>query len=112
MKWNGIVSQRSHRTIASRFAIENPNHASSTDLRRRNAIPGMADGLDRGGGAELLAQSTDADVDDVRARVEVISPDVGEEALAADHLARALDEVMEQLELPVGEIDDKLAEAG
>src|SRR5437763_480970 len=90
MKWNGIVSQRSQRIIASRFAIANANQASSTALRFGQAVTGMADGFDRRPGAELLAQAPDADVDDVGVGVEVVAPDLGEQPLAADHLAGGL----------------------
>jgi hypothetical protein len=38
----------------------------------------MADGLDGGLRAELLPQAPDADVDEVRARVEAVAPGVGE----------------------------------
>ena len=37
----------------------------------------MTNGLDRRIRAELLAQSADADVDDVGARVEVVAPHLG-----------------------------------
>ena len=70
----------------------------------------MADGLDRGVGAELLAQAPDADVDDVRAGVEVVAPDLGEQALAAEHLAGVVDEVVQQPELAVREVGDELAD--
>src|SRR5881275_504791 len=112
MKWNGIVSQYSQWIIPARFATANANHASSTRLRRRNSVTGMADGLDGGGGPELLAQAPDADVYDVRAGVEVVSPDLREQALAAHHLAGALEQVMEEPELAVREIDDVLPDAG
>src|SRR5438270_12420591 len=59
---------------------------------------------------ELLAQSADADVDDVRARVEVVAPDLGEQALAAHDLARVEDQVVEEPELAVGEVGDALAQ--
>src|SRR2546423_12385653 len=100
MKWNGIVSQSCQRPIATRFAAANATHATSSPLRRSNPIPRVADGLDRGG-AELLAQPADADVDDVRARVEVVAPYLGEEPLAADDLARVQHEVVQEAELPV-----------
>src|SRR5436305_1559416 len=106
MKWNGIVSQYSQRIIPARFATANASQPSSTRLRCRNSIAGMADGLDRGTGPELLPQAPDADVDDVGARVEVVAPDLREQALAAHHLAGALEQVMEEPELAVGEIDD------
>src|ERR1019366_6457337 len=41
----------------------------------------------RRGGTELAAQPPHADINHVRPRVEVIAPDLGQEALPADHLA-------------------------
>src|SRR5215475_14506267 len=110
MKWNGIVSQRSQRIIASRFAIANANQASSTALRLGQAVTGMADRFDRRSGAKLLAQAPDADVDDVGTGVEVIAPDLGEEPLAADHLTCALEQAVEDLELAVGELHEAIPE--
>src|SRR5205085_7936531 len=95
-----------HRAIAARFAIANATHANSrrkaptrrrrprgragfarasVGLRSSNPIPRVPDGLDRLS-AELLPQPADADVDDVRARVEVVAPDLGEQALPAQGL--------------------------
>src|SRR5437588_3578455 len=110
MKWNGTVSQRSQRTIASRFATTNPNQPSSKALSLSQAIAGMADGLDRRTRPEFLAQPADADVDDVRARIEVITPDLGEQPLPADDLAGAFEQAVQELELPVREIDHPVAE--
>jgi hypothetical protein len=70
----------------------------------------MANGFDRRSGPELLAQPADADVDDVRVRIEVITPDLGEQPLAADDLAGALEQAVQKLELTVGEIDQPVAE--
>src|SRR6266540_1519163 len=71
----------------------------------------MADGLDRGLRAELLAEATDADLHDVGAWIEVVAPDLGEQALAADDLSRVLDEMMEQAKLPVGKVGDHGSDA-
>ena len=90
MKWNGIVSQPGASIMATRFATANAPHASSIGLRRSNAITRMANCLDRRLVAELLAQAANADVDHVRTGIEVIAPDLGEQPLAADHLARML----------------------
>src|SRR4051794_19110210 len=110
MKWNGTVSHRPQRSIASRFAIAKASQPSSTALRLSQAVAGMADGLDRRRGPELLAQPTDADVDHVRARIEVITPDLGEEPLAADDFAGAFEQAVQELELAIGEIDQPIAE--
>ena len=70
----------------------------------------MPDRLDGRVRAELLPQPAHADVDDVRPRIEVVAPHLGQQALAADHLARVQKQVMEEPELAVGEIGDELAE--
>ena len=77
-KWNGIVSQLGHAIIAPMFAAAKAAHPTSTECLRDQAITGMSNRLDRGVGAELLAQPPHADVDDVGAGVEAIPPDVGE----------------------------------
>src|SRR2546430_2208303 len=110
MKGNGIVSRRGQSIIAAPFRKANPPHARSRSLGR-DAIADMADGLD-GLSAELLAQTADADVDDVRARIEVVAPHVREQPLAADDLARVHDEQVQEAVVPVGEIADELAEPG
>src|SRR5438270_10789948 len=104
MKWNGIVSQLGQRSIAPRFAIAKAHQAASTALRGK-AIPGMAHGLDRNPGAELLPHPPDADVDDVGAGIEVIAPDLGEQALAADDDARLGGESVQDPELELGEME-------
>src|SRR5438105_2990702 len=109
MKWNGIVSQLGQSSIAPRFARANRPHAASRSLGRK-AIPHVTDGLDRSR-PELLPQPADADVDDVRARVEVIPPDIGEQLLAADSLAAMADEMVEEPELTVGEVGRRPAGA-
>src|SRR5690348_6441362 len=96
--------------MAATFAIANSTHHVSTERLRSQAIADMADRLDRGIRAQLPAQPADADVDDVRTRIEAVAPDVGEQPLAADHLPRVEHEVMEQAELPVGEIVLRLVE--
>src|SRR6476469_137395 len=110
-KWNGIVSQLGSTTMKATFAAANTTHPTSTEYLRSQSIAGMADRLDRGVGAELLAQSPDADVDDVRPGVEAVPPDVREQALAAYHLAGVLHEMAEQPELAVGQVADEVAEA-
>src|SRR4051812_29097750 len=101
MKWNGIVSQLSQRRIATRFATAKTTHAISTQLRRNKSVPGMSYRLDGRVGAQLLPQPPHADVDDVRPRIEVIAPDLREEPLAADHLARVLDQVVQETKLAI-----------
>src|SRR5665213_89719 len=66
----------------------------------------MPHGLDRGLGAELLAQPSDAHVDDIRSGIEAVAPDLGEEPFTTDDLACVREEVVEQPELAVREIGD------
>src|SRR4029453_9878508 len=101
MKWNGIVSHPGHTRIATRFATANAAHATSTDLRCSKPITRMPNRLDRGVGAELLPQPADADVDDVRTWIEVVSPHLGQEPLATDDLAGMLEQVMKDAKFAV-----------
>src|SRR5919197_5429610 len=114
MKWKGIVSHGSHSAIATRFATANAPHASSSpvSLSLGKAVPRVADGLDRRGRPELLAQAPHTDFDDVRARVEVVAPDLGEETLAAHDLARVEREVVQEPELAVGQVGRPVLERG
>src|SRR6266511_3193182 len=109
MKWNGIVSHRSHVIIAARFATANAPHASSTDLRRK-PVPGRSHGFDRGVRPELLAHAPHAHVDDIRARIEVVSPHLGEKPLAAHDLTRALGEIQEEAKLAMRQIDGSVVQ--
>ncbi len=67
----------------------------------------MPNCLDWGLGAELLAQAPDAEVDHVRARIEVVAPDLGEQTLAAQHFAGMENELVQEPELTVGEVGDQ-----
>src|SRR5207302_1083630 len=110
MKWKGMVSQLGHSSIAARFAAANANHASSTELRRSESITAMSHRLDGSVLAELLPEPPDADLDDVRARIEVVAPDVREQPLPAHDLALVEHQVVEEPELAVGERGDHVAE--
>src|SRR5919197_802690 len=57
-------------------------------------IAAMPDRFDRVR-AELLAQPPDAHLDDVRARVEVVAPDVREQPLAAHEVVAAADSALD-----------------
>src|SRR6266550_579934 len=97
--------------IATKLAIAKAAQATSGHLRRRKAIARMANGFDRRVVAELLAQPPNTDVDDVRVRIEVIAPDLGEQALAADYLAPMLEQVMEDAKLTIRQLCGHRAEA-
>src|SRR5689334_16121977 len=111
MKWNGIVSQRGDASMATTLTAAKAPQASSGPLRAGNPVAGMADGLDRRGGPELLAQPPDAHVDDVGARVEVVAPHVREQRLAADDLPRMLRQHVQDAELAVRERAHRVADA-
>src|SRR2546423_11377370 len=111
MKWNGIVSQRPHRTIAPPFARANANHAKSTLLAGK-AVPDVAHGLDRRVLSELLANAAHTHVDDVRPGVEVVTPHLGQQPLAAHYFPAMLRELEQQPELPLGQIGHDGAESG
>src|SRR5437870_5000747 len=107
MKWKGTVSHSASSSIAARFANANRNHAASIRVKRClghsrsdaiDAIPLPADGLDEVG-AELGPEPAHVDVDDVRARVEVIAPHRGQQPLLRHRLARLVDQLLEQEEL-------------
>src|SRR2546425_5838537 len=86
--------------MTRRFARANAAQAISICLCRRKAIARIANGFDGCVRTELLAQPADADFDDVGARIEVVTPDLGEQALAADHFAGVESEMVEQPEFP------------
>src|SRR5215471_8286774 len=106
-----MVSQLGHATIANQFATAKTAQAASSGLRRSQPITRMPHRLDRRAWSELLPQPAHADVDHVRARIEVVSPHLREQPLTAHDLAGVDEQVMEEPELPVREIDQPLADA-
>ena len=75
-------------------------------------VPGAAFGVQEAGLVaflELAAQVGDEDVDRVGRRHRVIAPDLVEQALARDDEALVVHQVLEQLELAVGQLDLALA---
>src|SRR2546423_8115227 len=112
MKWKGIVSQLGQSSIAARFAAATASKARWTSLARTQPIAAMPHSLDRSAGAELAPQASYAHLDYVRARVEVVPPDLREQALAADDLALVLDEVVQEAKLTVGQVRDHVAQRG
>src|SRR5581483_3127467 len=107
MTWKGIVSHDGHATMATTQPAARAPQPTSRGLGDRKPVAGVAHGLDRPRGPELLAQPPHADVDDVRPRVEPVAPHLRQETLPADHLADVEDEVVEEAELTVGEVDRK-----
>src|SRR3979411_837632 len=98
--------------MAAKFAIAKAAQATSGHLRRRKAIARMANGFDRRVGAELLTQPPDTDVDDVRMGIEVVAPDLGEQALATDHLALVLEKVMQDAKFTIRQLCRHRTKAG
>src|SRR3989440_8010457 len=94
------------------FAVAMANHESCATLFGREPIADIPNRLDERLRAELPAQPPDRDVQDIRARIEVVAPHVREELLAADHVAAPLDELVQQPELAVGEPDPRAVDAG
>src|SRR4051812_23615763 len=75
-------------------------------------VAGTAFGVQQAGLAarlELAPQVGDEDVDRVRRRHRVVAPDLVEQALAGDDQALVAHQELEQLELPVGQLDLALA---
>src|SRR3954451_4548837 len=87
--------------MAARFRPANAAHASSSCLSRADPVAGMTHRFDSGIRADLAPQPAHTYVDDIRAWVEVVAPHRGEDALAADHLTRVLDQVAQHPELAV-----------
>src|SRR5581483_2140508 len=110
MKWNGTVSHSGSSSMATRFATPNAAHATSTQYRRhghraRSGIDPVPDPTfgDDHVRAELGAQSPHVHVHDVRAGVEVISPDGGQQPLLRHRRSRVSQQLLEQEELPLRE---------
>ena len=83
---------------------------TSRRLSRPDPVTRMANGLDGSFCAELLAEAAHTDLDDVRTGIEVVAPDLRQEALAAHDRACVLDEVVEEPELPIREVGHELAD--
>src|SRR5690242_9480461 len=112
MKWNGIVSQLGVSSIAMRLSTANRAQRASMRLSRSQAVTHIANGFDRGLRSQLAPEPANRYIHHVGARVEVVSPDMGEELLAAHHLARPLEQEVEQAELAVRELAHPRADAG
>src|SRR2546423_9837314 len=113
MKGRGIVPELGKAPIGAGSAAANatpPPPTGPKPLRGGGRVPAMPNGLDGCLRAELLPQSPDAHVDHVGARVEVVPPDVREQALARHHLALVEDEVVQEPELAVRELCHQVAE--
>jgi hypothetical protein len=70
----------------------------------------MANRLDRRLFPKLHAQAPNADLDHVGAGIEVVAPDLCEEALAADDRPCVLDEMVKDPELSIREVGHELAD--
>jgi MFS family permease len=78
------------------------------------AVADVADGTDEGLvlDAELGAQAAHVDVDRPGAAVVVVAPHVGQQGLAGEHAPGLLGEVLQQLELGVGQVEGVAVEGG
>src|SRR2546428_4581334 len=103
-KWNGTVSQLGHTAMATKFAIAKAAQAASGHLRCSKPIARMANGFDRRVCTELFAEPANADVDDVRPRIEVVTPDLRDQTFSADHLTLMLEQVMENAEFAIRQL--------
>src|SRR5690349_9613512 len=110
MKWNGIVSQFGVSSIAMRLITANPTHATSIFLELSQSVTDIAHRFDGSLRAKLLPQPADRYVHDVRARIEVVSPHLGEQLLSTAHLAGVLQHEVEKPELAVRELARPRAE--
>src|SRR5690606_23166917 len=74
-------------------------------------VPHPADGLDQVR-AQLLSEIADVDVDHVGARIEVVSPHVGQDLLAGEYLVRMAEQELGEAELPRRQLDLLVAHPG
>src|SRR4051812_6454723 len=106
-------------TIANAARMTNVSAAETIASRQRIAmwsstqdVPRAADRVQQSrlaAGLELAPQVRDEDLDRVRRRERVVAPDLLEEALARDDDALVAHQVLEQLELALGELDGAVA---
>src|SRR3712207_5919816 len=110
--WRCVISPTA---IANVHRIAKVRPADSRARRQRigrrsstQNVPRSADGVQQArlaAGLELAPQVGDEDLDGVRLREGVIAPDLVEQALTRDDDALVAHEVLEQLELALGELD-------
>src|SRR3954469_2504875 len=106
-------------TTAKPARMTNVSAAETTASRHRMGmcsstehVSRAADGVQHArlaAGLELAAEVGDEDLDRVRRRERVVAPDLLEEALARHDDALVAHEVLEQLELALGELDGAVA---
>src|SRR4051794_25631706 len=107
-----MIAANPHR-ITSVSTAEPP--ASRQRIGRRLYAEDVARAADRVKEArlatsfELSSQVGHEDLDRVRDRERVVAPDLVEQALARDHEALVAHQVLEQLELALGQVDLALA---
>src|ERR1700690_858925 len=110
------VTRITNATTATLVASRSRIGIRASGCRRRSLSPeNVAGSPDRGqqprltAGFELAAQIGDEDLDRVGRREGVVAPDLVEQALARDHDALVAQQVLEQLELALGQLDLALA---
>src|SRR3954468_2858591 len=106
-------------TTANAARMTNVSAAETPASRQRMAmwsstehVPRAADRVQQprlAAGLELAAQVGDEDLDRVRRRERVVAPDLFQQPLARDHDALVAHEVLEQLELALGQLDGAVA---
>src|SRR5580704_18816746 len=124
MRWNGTVSQHGNMNMRSRLTRAKIHHPTSiarggygqpkrggrggpgslsAASARHELIALTPHGLDQLE-AELGAKPSDAHVDDVGSRVEVVAPDGGEQLSLGDRVPRVVGQLAQQEELEPGEV--------
>src|SRR6516164_1276272 len=86
---NHVPTDRGHECTpqpCADSASARPLRSITVRGRLDEPVSGAAEGSDALG-ADLVAQVTDVDLDDVRARIVVVAPDMAEQLLAAQDLA-------------------------
>src|SRR5215210_3780897 len=111
IQWNGTVCHCGTASMATAHARQNAPHASSPRRSRIDDVAPAADGV-HGAAPQLVAQTVDVDIDDVRLRVEVDLPHRGEQLLARARAPRARGEVQQDAELAFGQRDGPRAGVG
>jgi len=90
------------RTVRVPSLLVSPRCPHTGGFSHEGAVPPIAGSAHRRDaiGAELAAEVTNVDIDHVRAGIEVETPDLAQQILAAQHLAGVPEELLGERELP------------